>query len=95
MRILKIESLPKINVRWIDRDMIVLHSCFQILKDVVERENFLEVTPKKYNKDLWNEVEFLYNWWKERINVSNNLFQDEEDDEMLLRLMKIRKSLWT
>jgi hypothetical protein len=37
MRVLKIESLPSAK-EWIDRDEIMLHSCFQILKDCVEKE---------------------------------------------------------
>ena len=37
MRILKIESLPS-SKHWVDRDEIMLHSCFQILKDCIEKE---------------------------------------------------------
>ena len=38
MRILKIDSLPNVK-QWVDRDHIMLHACFQILQDCVEKEN--------------------------------------------------------
>jgi len=95
MRILRIESLPPMNVRWIDRDMIMLHSCFQILKDFIEKEKGLEHSNYETHKHFIEEAKFLYNWWNERVNVSNNLFQNEEDNEMLIRLIKIRLFLWT
>jgi len=38
MRILKIESLPNAT-QWVDRDHIMLHACFRILQDCVEKEN--------------------------------------------------------
>ena len=37
MRILKIDSLPNAK-QWVDRDHIMLHACFQILQDCVEKE---------------------------------------------------------
>jgi hypothetical protein len=39
MRKLKIESLQSKKQGWVDRDVIMLHSCFQLLKDCVEKEN--------------------------------------------------------
>lgn len=92
MRKLAIESLPSSKF-WIDRDEIMLHSCFQILKDCVEKENICE-DPFK-NKDIIKEIKFLYKWWNKR---NKSLYTDKqiiEDESMLLRLIKIRTSLWT
>lgn len=90
MRILKIESLPSAK-QWVDRDEIMLHSCFQILKDCVEKEEVDTHCDYETHKEFVDEVRFLYKWWSKR---SESKCQDE-DDAMLLRLMKIRTSLWT
>jgi hypothetical protein len=94
MRILKIESLPN-SKTWVDRDFIILHACFQILKDYVEKESRKYDTFK--DEKFINEVETLYKWWNKRnedIKEKNVDQQIKEDNEMLLRLMKIRTSLW-
>lgn len=90
MRILKIESLPSAK-QWVDRDNIMLHSCFQILKDCVEKEEVDIHCDYEAHKEFVDEVRFLYKWWCERYKSENK----DEDDEMLLRLMKIRTALWT
>lgn len=91
MRLLKIDSLDKKSIRWIDRDVIMLHACFQILKDCVEKEHVDTHCNYDSHKKFVDEVRFLYGWWIKRAKT----FDDKEDDEMLLRLMKIRSSLWT
>lgn len=78
---LLIESLPD---EWVDADIVMLHACFQLLKDFVEKELELDET-----RD--SEVLELYDWWMERA-ASNN---DEQDNIMLERLIKIRERLWT
>jgi hypothetical protein len=95
MRLLKIESLEPIAKTWHDRDVIILHACFQILKDFVEKEKGDKHCDYEYHKEFVDEVRFLYNWWLERSTKLEFDNQDEEDNEMLLRLMKIRLSLWT
>lgn len=94
MRILKIESLPPAK-DWRDRDEIMLHSCFQILKDCVEREKLDKHCDYRHHKKFVDEVRFLYKWWKKRVKKECSYEQIIEDDEMLLRLMEIRTSLWT
>lgn len=89
MRILKIDSLDSKSVKWVDRDEIMIHSCFQILKDCVEKEGVDTHCNYDSHKEFVDEVRFLYNWWKKRKTIS------DEDDEMLIRLMKIRRFLWT
>lgn len=91
MRIMRIESLPSAK-EWIDRDEVMLHACFQILKDCVEKEHVDTHCNYESHKEFVDEVRFLYNWWGKRA-VSDG--SDDEDDAMLLRLMKIRTFLWT
>ena len=94
MRILKIRSLPS-KKHWRDRDEIMLHACFQLLKDCVEKEGVDTHCNYEAHKDFVDEVRFLYQWWKKRAKIRCSYKQHEEDDAMLLRLMKIRTSLWT
>jgi len=96
MRILKIKSLPSTKESiWIDRDFIMIHACFQILEDCVEKENVDTEYDYESNKDFVDEVRFLYNWWQIR-KTKDEIDDDElkDDDEMLSRLMKIRTQLW-
>lgn len=101
MRILKIETLPSKSIEWIDNDEIMIHSCFQILKNSVEKEHVDTHCNYNSHKEFVDEVRFLYNWW---INKNMKKLSDDEidyeiqmkeDDEMLFRLIKIRSSLWT
>jgi len=95
MRILKIDSLPNTK-QWVDRDRIMLHACFQILQDCVEKEKVDTHCNYEAHKDFVDEVRFLYKWWNERIEDTDyDDAQMKEDDEMLMRLMKIRTTLWT
>lgn len=92
MRTLKINSLPP-EKEWVDRDVIMLHACFQILEDCVEEEEVDTHCNYETHKESVDEIRFLYNWWKAR--KVKDWSDDEEDDEMLIRLMKIRGFLWT
>jgi len=94
MRYLRINSLPP-SKDWVDRDEIMLHACFQILEDCVEKENVDTHCNYEAHKDFVDEVRFLYQWWKERKEKEWDDNQMDEDDEMLFRLMKIRTALWT
>ena len=64
---------------------------FQLLEDCVEKENVDTHCNYEAHKDFVDEVRFLYQWWKTRKQQD----EDTQDDEMLIRLMKIRTSLWT
>jgi hypothetical protein len=94
MRILKIESLPS-SKNWVDRDEIMLHACFQILQDCMEKEKVDKHCHYGAHKQFVDEVRFLYKWWKKRKKGERGDDQEKEDDEMLIRLMKIRTGLWT
>jgi hypothetical protein len=93
MRILKIDSLPNAK-QWVDRDVIILHACFQLLQDCVKKENVDSHCNYKVHTDFVDEVRFLYEWWLKRKN-DESFDNDDEDNEMLKRLMKIRRVLWT
>ncbi|MEP6902787.1 MAG: hypothetical protein ABJA66_13630 [Actinomycetota bacterium] len=96
--ILKIESLPD---GWRDKDDVILHACFQLLKNFVEQEKeIIEIIDWKQDKSTENakaEIDFLYNWWLERFDKEDDLDekQYEEENQMLKRLIDIRKYLWT
>ena len=93
MRTLKIDSLPNAT-QWFDRSDIMLHACFQILQDCVEKEKVDTHCNYEANKDFVDEVRFLYKWWLTR-KSDKEFDNDDEDNEMLNRLMKIRLALWT
>ena len=95
MRILKIHTLPSAKT-WQDKDEIMLHACFQLLTDFVEKENGDTHCNYETHKDFVDEVRVLYNWWRiDRVQRGLNPDLHEVDNEMLTRLMKIRTQLWT
>lgn len=98
--VLKIESLPD---GWRDKDDVILHACFQLLKDFVEEEKeMIEIIDWEHNeehKQAKLEIFFLYNWWTERFHDESDFEkikqQYEEENQMLKRLIDVRKYLWT
>lgn len=89
-----------------DKDLLMLHACFQLLTDCVEKENLFESRDWTYDSDNMNaktEIEELYNWWKYRSKKEMNREIDpiwtdnqyEFDNGMLIRLIKVRQYLWT
>lgn len=73
----------------------MLHACFQILKDCVEKDHVDTHCNYEIHKHFVDEVRFLYNWWLKRKDEHWGDLDNKIDDEMLLRLMKIRTQLWT
>lgn len=96
MRYLKIESMPSAKV-WQDRDQIMIHACFQLLKDCVEQEEVLTHCNYEEHKFQVDEAKFLYDWWIVRTESNFKIVdeQDSIDDAMLRRLINIRTFLWT
>lgn len=94
MRVLKIKSLPDEETNWIDSDYVMLHACFQILEDCVVEEGVDTHCNYDTHKTFVDEVRFLYNWWQTR-KTDSGFDNRQVDDEMLMRLMKIRSGLWT
>ncbi|MGI0118292.1 hypothetical protein [Zooshikella sp. RANM57] len=98
--ILKIDSLDD---GWKDKDSVLLHACFQLLKDCVEKEHLFTghtdwEADEKHQKAK-NELEVLYSWWQKRIEIEDQCGlteqQYEEDDRMLHKLIEVRWALWT
>jgi hypothetical protein len=95
--ILKIESLDE---GWRDKDSVMLHACFQLLKDCVEQESLLDchINWDDDEQHRWakQEIETLYDWW---LLYSPPTIPTQEsyelENRMLTRLIAIRWSLWT
>lgn len=98
--VLKIESLPN---SWRDKDEVILHACFQLLKDFVEQEKeMIEIVDWEHTEEAKNakaEINFLYDWWKQRTIQEEKIIQIKEqyekDNQMLKRLIDVRMYLWT
>ena len=95
--ILNIESLSD---DWRDKDSVMLHACFQLLKDFVEKEDIGHLRTE-WNADERHitakaEIDALYNWWMS-YPESNKQGNDnhELENTMLHRLINIRWALWT
>ena len=62
----KIESLSD---GWCDKDHVLLHACFQLLTDFVEKEMLVQDYPDwdatEETKKARKEIEELYAWWQE------------------------------
>jgi hypothetical protein len=94
---LKIDTLDE---GWRDKDSVMLHACFQLLKDCIEKENLFnghtDWEADEKHKMAKKEIEELYNWWLSYIELN---IPDEESYEtetkMLVRLVTIRWALWT
>lgn len=92
---------------WSDKDNIMLHACFQLLTDCIEKEHLLtghvDWTYSDAQKKVKEEIEALYQWWQERCRKeSTDDFdwvwtkgQYEKDTQMLTRLVAVRQYLWT
>lgn len=96
MRALKIESLERKG--WYDRDIILLHASFQILKDCVEKESLFEHSTHYAKSKNGKIAKKLYDWWEVRRLQEEVIDGDESyefDTKQLIKLMKIRGGLWT
>ena len=99
--LLKIDSLTE---EWCDKDEVMLHACFQLLVDCIEKEELLtghtNWNADKKHQNAKTEIETLLSWWKKRKeqNESRDVLcesQYAEDDKMLKRLIDVRWALWT
>lgn len=100
---IRIETLPP---TWNDRDDVLLHGAFQVLKDFVEKEDPFNWFDISHRKAEWLEISNLYTWWTIiRPNREYSMYihttlderekWDKEDKEMLIKLVKLRSFLWT
>ena len=101
--VLKIKTL---SGDWCDKDVVMLHACFQLLTDCIEEERLLTGHLDWTHDDEYIqakiEIEELYAWWTERKKLDseekiNDLDETQYflDNEMLIRLIKVRQYLWT
>lgn len=95
--VLHIKSL---NSEWRDKDSIMLHACFQLLKDCVEQENLLECHLDWSNteKERLAKIEIieLYQWWLSYSEADvPNWDANNIENIMLKRLIDVRWALWT
>lgn len=99
-------NIRTLSGEYCDKDIIILHACFQLLTDFIEGEeaftSHVDWEHDEAHKKAKYEIEQLYHWWSTRktldgLNGINDLEKDqyEEDNEMLIRLIKIRQFLWT
>ncbi len=95
--ILKIDTLDE---NWRDKDSVILHACFQLLKDCIENESLLN-GHTNWNADEKNrfaktEIEELYNWWHSYAESDIPCDESNElENNMLVRLITVRWALWT
>ncbi|MBC3910055.1 hypothetical protein [Undibacterium umbellatum] len=95
--ILKIETL---NEAWRDKNSVMLHACFQLLKDCVEKgqlfSGHVDLDVDERHRCAKIEIKELYEWW---LSYSEPDIPDQEsyeiETQMLIRLVKVRWVLWT
>jgi hypothetical protein len=85
-----------------DPDERILHACMDELKTYYEHgAPNVDWQSDKYHENVYNELTDIYNWWTKtyanrndepNVHVMKNYRQQEQD--MLIRLMKIRTALW-
>ena len=102
--VLHINSLDE---GWRDKDDVLLHACFQLLTDFVEKEMLVQDYPDwdatDQTKNARKEIEALYAWWQEWKNDDSHKtssFREDEkqyykENQMLKRLIDVRMFLWT
>jgi hypothetical protein len=97
--VLKIESL---NAGWHDNDHVMLHACFQLLKDCIVKEDLFDGHidwnfDERHRKTKAELIE-LHEWRKERTrdgsqNGPRPTDQYEKENEMLIRLINLSSTL--
>ncbi len=98
-------SITTLSEGWCDKDTVMLHACFQLLSDCVEKENLLnghiDWGHDSKQKAAKTKIQELYDWWQQRKNSNPGTTDDlepstyNEDTEMLTELIKVRQYLWT
>lgn len=122
-----VHKFHKLAPGWHDVDYKMLHACFDLLVEFVEKEKGLEILKLQYThieengefcpskvpdefysienynraKEIYNEVKELYDWWKPLTaeQIDDMEFFTSKDvnlcTDQLIRLIKVRKYLWT
>jgi hypothetical protein len=98
--------IATLSENWADNDLMMLHACFQLLTNCIEQEDLFTSTEWEENEaaqEARHELEALYRWWQERSELERQRQLDpiwtehvyETDNQMLIRLIKVRQYLWT
>ena len=98
--------ITTLSDKWADNDLMMLHACFQLLTNCIEQEQLLTAIEWQENEATQHakqELEALHQWWQERSELERQNQLDpiwekehyEEDNQMLIRLIKVRQYLWT
>jgi hypothetical protein len=92
-------ELTGLNADWEEIDTMMLYACFSLLERFVQEEMHLtdwEVSARQ--QQIKQEIDDLSTWWNQRKLAHQDLEDEEqqqEDTEMLLRLIQIRTYLWS
>lgn len=82
MKILKINTLKK---GWTDRNDLLLHACFQILVDFVEKESpfkFIDWNSDEAHINVAKEIRSLYRWWVKLRPNRRDYYEELEENEI-------------
>lgn len=96
-KLLKIKTLKK---GWHDKDEIILHACFQLLTDFMEKEKpgeWIDWESDEHHSHAWKEIQDLYDWWKNRRSARFDPLYDDETIEhppFETRPVEGRDNLW-
>jgi len=89
MRYLKINTLEK---GWGDKDEVLLHAAFQLLKDFIEQEKpdkIVDWNANELHRKAWKEIVLLYNWWKKERPARKSPLEDKRIKHPPLKFEKI------
>ena len=53
--------------RWCDKDLVMLHACFQLLVDFLAQEKpqkIVDYTHDRRHREAWKELQALYRYWQ-------------------------------
>lgn len=90
---------------WCDKDHVLLHACFQLITDFVEKELaeswWIHWDQDEDHAAAKKEIDILYAWWKEwQVKLNDGSFHHDladyqKENEMLKRLIEVRQFMWT
>lgn len=99
------------KLEWCDKDYVLLHACFELLRQYVEEElegleGLAQWQETNAESEAWNKhyetVKELYLWWTEdylkRDPTSISIADDvrfKEENEKLYKLIQTRNGMWT
>jgi len=95
--VIKIKTL---SPGYYDPDVRMLHACFDLFAEwfrynTIENEHMTKKSLEETNPGVWDEMVELYKWWSVyHVDPDWSMGGAEKEDEMMMRLMKIRRCIW-